>query len=86
MSLMIPRVPLGLIFYGWSAEIKPIRVGMDIGIEAFTCGIELGVQAMRAFIMGAYSEFTASAVVGSQPLRGLIRFRFPDLPLPCMCD
>lgn len=80
VPLMIPGailIPLGLFWYGWSAEARVFWLVPDIGIGVFGCGIILGTQAMQAYVMDAYPEFTASAVAASQLLRGLAAFGFP---------
>ena len=68
VPLMIPGViliPLGLFWYGWSAEARVFWLVLDIGIGVFGCGIILETLAMQAYVMDAYPEFTASAVAAS---------------------
>ena len=49
----------------------------DIGIAVFGCGIILGTQAMQAYVMDAFSKYTASATAASQLLRSIAGFAFP---------
>ena len=80
VPLMIPGaiiIPLGLFWYGWAAEARVFWLVPDVGAGMFGFGIILGTQAMQAYVMDAYPDFTASAVAASQMLRGLAAFGFP---------
>jgi MFS family permease len=80
VPLMIPGaviIPIGLFWYGWTAQEKMIWILPDIGIAIFGCGIILGTQAMQAYVMDAFRTHVASASAASQLLRSIAGFAFP---------
>lgn len=80
VPLMIPGavlIPIGLLWYGWSAEARLPWIMPDVGVAIFGCGIILGSQAMQAYVMEAFIEYTASATAASQFLRNIFAFGFP---------
>jgi len=78
-------IPVGLFWYGWTAQEKLIWILPDIGIAIFGCGIILGTQAMQAYVMDSFREHVASASAASQLLRSIAGFVFP-LFAPRMYD
>jgi MFS family permease len=80
VPLLLPGViiiPIGLLIYGWTAEIRAFWLLPDIGIVIFSCGIIVATQAMQAYVMDSYLEYVASASAASQFLRSLAGFAFP---------
>jgi MFS family permease len=80
IPLMIPGallIPIGLFWYGWAAEARVHWIVPDIGASIFECGIILGMQAMQAYVMDSYSQYTASAMAAAQLLRSMAGFAFP---------
>ena len=80
VPLMIPGaiiIPIGLFWYGWTAEARAIWILPDIGIAIFGCGIILGTQAMQAYVMDSFKTYIASASAASQLLRSIAGFAFP---------
>ncbi|KAI1143240.1 MFS general substrate transporter [Hypoxylon sp. FL0543] len=80
VPLMIPGavlIPVGLFWYGWSAEARAFWILPDIGIAIFSCGIILGTQAMQAYVMDSFPKHVASASAASQMLRNVAAFAFP---------
>jgi hypothetical protein len=49
----------------------------DIGASIFGSGIILGTQAMRAYVMDSYTQYTASAMAAVQLLHSIAGFAFP---------
>jgi len=62
-------IPVGLLWYGWSAQTRLHWIMPDVGAG---CGIILSMQAMQAYMLGWYSRYTASASAVSQLLRSIL--------------
>ncbi|KAG9522882.1 MFS multidrug transporter-like protein, partial [Aureobasidium melanogenum] len=80
VPLMFPGaiiIPIGLFWYGWTAQKKLIWILPDIGIAIFGCGIIIGTQAMQAYVMDSFRKHVASASAASQLLRSITGFAFP---------
>lgn len=80
VPLMLPGgllIPIGLFWYGWSAQAKLHWIMPDIGAAIFGCGFILGTQAMGAYILDSFGKYTASATAASQVLRMIAGFVFP---------
>lgn len=78
--LMIPGgllIPIGLFWYGWSAEARLHWIMPDIGTAIFGCGFILMVQAMGAYILDCFGKYTASASAASQVLGMVAGFVLP---------
>ncbi|KAF2680179.1 MFS multidrug transporter [Lentithecium fluviatile CBS 122367] len=70
-------VPVGLLWYGWAAENVFHWIVPDIGIAIFGCGYIVGTSAAQAFVVEAYSDYTASAGAASMLPRNVFAFAFP---------
>ena len=80
VPLMVPGgllIPIGLFWYGWSAQAKLHWIMPDIGAAIFGCGFILNTQAMGAYILDSFGKYTASATAASQVLRMMAGFVFP---------
>ncbi|MCJ1391464.1 hypothetical protein MMC18_004328 [Xylographa bjoerkii] len=80
VPMMIPGsllIPIGLLWYGWAGELKAYWLITDIGVGVFATGIIFGTQAMQAYVLDSFPEYTASATAASQFLRSLTAFAFP---------
>jgi len=80
VPLMIPGaiiIPIGLFWYGWTAQEHTFWLLPDIGIAIFGCGIIIGTQAMQAYVMDAFRKHVASVSAASQLLRSIAGFAFP---------
>ncbi|KAK0514989.1 hypothetical protein JMJ35_002368 [Cladonia borealis] len=80
VPLMVPGgllIPIGLFWYGWSAQAKLHWIMPDIGAAIFGCGFILNTQAMGAYILDSFGKYTASATAASQVLRMTAGFVFP---------
>lgn len=71
--------PIGLFWYGWAADARVYWTVADTGASIFGCGIILGTQAMRAYVMDSYTQYTASAMAAAQLLRSIAGFAFPTV-------
>jgi multidrug resistance protein len=88
VPLMVPGafcVPVGLFWYGWSAEAKLHWIMPNIGVAIFGVGVITGFQCIQTYIVDAYTTFAASAVGSVAVLRSLAGFGFP-LFAPYMYD
>jgi hypothetical protein len=88
VPLMIPGsllIPIGLFWYGWSAQAKTFWLVPDIGTAIFAAGIIIGFQCIQTYIVDAYTRYAASAVGAATVLRSLAGFGFP-LFGPAMYD
>lgn len=70
-------VPVGLFWYGWSAQARLHWIMPNIGIAIFSMGAIVCLQCMQAYIIDSYSRFAASAMAAAVVLRSLASFGFP---------
>ena len=78
--VMIPAIllmPIGLIFYGWSAENQVYWLVVDIGIGFFGCGYIVLTGATSAYVTDSFLGHTASAGAASRFVSSLFAFAFP---------
>jgi hypothetical protein len=69
--------PIGLFWYGWSAEAKLHWIMPDIGAAIFTSGNFIFSQGMAAYLLDEFGEFSASATAASRIFSYAIGFVFP---------
>lgn len=80
IPLMFPGsvlMPIGLFWYGWSAEYKIHWIMPNIGAAIFAMGTIMIFQASQTYVVDAYTRFAASAVASTTVLRSLAGFGFP---------
>ena len=80
VPLMVPAAiltPLGLFIYGWAAQKHLPWVVVDIGAAILSFGMQIGGQALQAYVIDSYPDHTSSASAASQFLRSLAAFGFP---------
>jgi hypothetical protein len=80
IPLMLPStlfITIGLIIYGWTAQLHTHWIGPSIGIAIYTAGYELVNQCNVAYIIDAYPEHTASALAAVSVSKSLAGFAFP---------
>jgi multidrug resistance protein len=70
-------VPIGLFWYGWSAQAKIHWVMPNIGVAIFGAGIVTGFQCIQTYLVDAYTKYAASAIGAVTVLRSLAGFGFP---------
>jgi MFS family permease len=76
---MLPSVliiPIGLFWYGWSAEHRISWVVVDIGAAIFTAGCFMVGQAMMAYLLDEFTH-AASANAATRMLSNILAFVFP---------
>jgi Major Facilitator Superfamily len=80
IPLMIPGalfVPIGLFWYGWTAENQAHWILPNIGAAFISAGIIIGFQSIQTYIVDSYTRYAASAIGASTVLRSLAGFGFP---------
>lgn len=80
VPLMVPGsflVPIGLFWYGWSAQAHTHWILPNIGACIFAAGTIIGFQCIQTYLVDSYSRFAASAVGSATVLRSLAGFGFP---------
>jgi hypothetical protein len=70
-------IPIGLFWYGWSAQARLHWIMPDIGITIFAAGSITCLQCMQAYIIDSYMRFAASGMAAVIVLRSLAGFGFP---------
>ncbi|KAF2648685.1 MFS general substrate transporter [Lophiostoma macrostomum CBS 122681] len=77
---MIPAslmVPIGLFWYGWSAQAGIHWIVPDIGAAIFCAGTIVGFQCIQTYLVDSYTRYAASAIAAATVLRSLAGFGFP---------
>ncbi|WPH03971.1 putative transporter [Acrodontium crateriforme] len=80
LPLLIPGsllVPIGLLWFGWSAASKIHWIMCDVGAALFGCGFILSTKALLSYNFDCYPKHTASASAAGQFLRMIAGFAFP---------
>ncbi|KAK3052441.1 hypothetical protein LTS18_012287, partial [Coniosporium uncinatum] len=80
VPLMIPGaalVPIGLFWYGWSAQARIHWIMPNIGAAIFAAGTIIGFQCIQTYIVDSYTQYAASAIGAATVLRSLAGFGFP---------
>ncbi|KAH8809088.1 MFS multidrug transporter-like protein [Xylogone sp. PMI_703] len=80
VPLMIPGailVPVGLFWYGWTAQAHAHWILPDIGACIFCAGVIIGFQCIQTYIVDSYTRYAASAMAAATVLRSLAGFGFP---------
>ena len=75
--LLLPTallIPLGFLWYGWSAAHRLHWIMPNIGVCFASAGIIIGMQTVTAYIVDAYGIYSASAVASVTVLRSLAGF------------
>jgi MFS family permease len=70
-------MPIGLLWYGWSAEYKLAWPMVDIGTVVFTLGSFVASQAIMAYQLDEFADFSASANAASRVVSYILAFVFP---------
>lgn len=82
LPMMVPAsllVPIGLLWFGWSAEYKAHWIIPDIGIALPLMGATIVFQCVSAYLLDTFPVYAASANGAVYILRGLTGFGFPLL-------
>ena len=77
---MIPAsilVPLGLLWYGWSALAHLHWIMPNIGMVVYCFGLIVGFQCIQAYALDCYPVYAASAIGSLTVLRAITGCVFP---------
>lgn len=70
-------VPVGLLWYGWSAEGVLAWPVVDAGVSVFTLGATVVTQGMLAYLLDEFEDESASANAAVRVLSNVFGFAFP---------
>ncbi|MCJ1398523.1 hypothetical protein MMC11_001723 [Xylographa trunciseda] len=70
-------LPVGLLWYGWSADARLHWIMPNIGLAVFGIGLKTGTQCTLAYAVHACTLYAASASAAGTVLRSLCGFAFP---------
>ncbi|CAH2351568.1 polyamine transporter 3 [[Candida] railenensis] len=70
-------IPIGLVWYGWSAEKKLHWIMPSIGSAIFAFGLVCVFQSMQSYLIDMNTRFAASSVAAAALFRSLFGFTFP---------
>lgn len=88
LPLLVPGaflIPIGLLWYGWSAQKHLHWIMPNIGIAIFGAGLKIATQCTQTYAVDTYPLYAASASAAGTFLRSLAGFGFPLLA-PYMYD
>jgi len=68
---------IGLVWYGWFAERGLPWATVDVGTLIFTLGSFVASQAIMAYQLDEFTEFSASANAASRVVSCVLAFVFP---------
>ena len=78
--LLVPGaliVPVGLFWYGWSADAHLHWIMPNIGIAIFSAGVIMSFQCCQTYIVDSYQRYAASCLAAVAVLRSLAGFGLP---------
>ena len=70
-------VPVGLLWYGWSAQAHNPWIVPNLGTAVFSAGLVVVMTSMQAYILDTYPRYAASALAAVGFLRAMAGFGFP---------
>lgn len=70
-------VPIGLLWYGWSAQYKLPWIMPCVGSGIFAFGLVCVFQALQAYLIDEIPSYAASAIAGASVFRFILGFSFP---------
>ncbi|KAH7074271.1 MFS multidrug transporter-like protein [Paraphoma chrysanthemicola] len=80
IPIMVPAsflVPVGLFWYGWSAQARVHWIMPNIGAGIFCAGMIVEFQCIQTYLVDSYTRYAASAIAAATVLRSLAGFGFP---------
>lgn len=70
-------IPIGLLWYGWSAQLRLHWIMPCIGSAIFAFGLVCVFQVLQAYLIDANPRYGASSIAASSIFRCLFGFAFP---------
>lgn len=80
IPLMVPFsiiTPIGLLWYGWTAETHQHWILPNIGAFLFALGSIVVFQCIQVYLVDSYTHYAASALAAAVVLRSLCGFAYP---------
>jgi len=77
MMLSVFMFPVGLLWYGWSAESKSPWILPEVGLGIFAFGVFVNIQSVQIYLAEAFIPYGASAVAAATLLRSCAGAGFP---------
>ena len=80
LPLLVPGsmlVPIGIFWYGWSAQAHLHWIMPNIGLLIFGVGMKIATQCTQTYGVDTYPLYAASAAAAGTFLRSLAGFSFP---------
>ncbi|KAJ5188103.1 Major facilitator superfamily domain general substrate transporter [Penicillium cf. griseofulvum] len=75
LPILIPAsflVPIGLFWYGWSAQMHAHWIMPIIGLGWVGCGMIATLLPIQAYLIDAFGEYAASAVAANTVVRSIV--------------
>ena len=70
-------VPVGIFWYGWSAQAHTHWIVPDLGAAIFGFAVVPCLQTMQAYTIDCFGRFAASGLAAAIVLRSVAAFTFP---------
>lgn len=70
-------IPIGLLWYGWSAQLKLHWIMPCIGSALFAFGLVCVFQTLQAYLIDLNPRFAASSIAAAAIFRSIFGFAFP---------
>ncbi|CAC9894586.1 unnamed protein product, partial [Aureobasidium pullulans] len=77
MIIFAPLVPIGCLWYGWSAQERAHWILPNLGVAVFGIGGIITYQGVQTYILEAYPRYGASAMASTTICRSIAGFVFP---------
>lgn len=77
---MVPAsflAPIGLFWYGWSAQARLHWIMPNIGACIFCAGTIVSFQCIQTYLIDSYTRYAASALAATTVMRCVAGFTFP---------
>jgi multidrug resistance protein len=70
-------LPIGLCWYGWSAQYRLFWIMPDIGVGILAAAILIAYSGVQTYVIDTYTKYAASAIAAISLFRSLAGFGFP---------
>lgn len=65
-------IPIGLLFFGWSAQARLHWVLPLLGAAIFSCGMQIAYVSIQVYTVDTFRTYAASALAANAIARGLV--------------
>lgn len=70
-------LPAGLLWYGWSAQVRLFWIMPDIGASLISTTTLIAYCGVQTYVIDTYTKYAASAIAAIALIRSLAGFTFP---------